>query len=124
MTPELILSIASLVFSTIGSILTIIINIKISKINNLEALHKYNKKISRFELSFKDEAWLVKIMQSGEFSNYDEESKQLIHQWWLEYSKEHEPKKAKSTLPKSKRFNGGRYRLSRKPATTRKRRED
>jgi hypothetical protein len=119
MTPELILSIVSLVFSTIGSILTIIINIKISKINNLEALHKYNKKISRFELSFKDEAWLVKIMQSGEFSNYDEESKQLIHQWWLEYKNEHEPTEAKSTLPKSKRFSGGRYRLSRKPATTR-----
>ena len=117
MTPELILSIVSLVFSTIGSILTIVINYKLGKINNLEAVHKYEKKITRFQLSFKDEAWLVGIMQSDEFNNYDEESKQLIHQWWLEYSKEHEPKKAKSTLPKSKNFSGRRYRLSRKPTT-------
>lgn len=125
MAPELLISIISLGLSTLGSILTIIINYKIGKINNLEAVHKYEKKITKFELSFKDEAWLMDIMQSGEFSNYDEESKQLIHQWWLEYREEHKPTKAKSTLPKSTRFNGSRYRLARKPATTRnKRKED
>ncbi len=112
MTPELILAIASLIFSTISSILTIVINYKLGKINNLESIHKYNKPITKFELSFKDEAWLVGIMQSGEFSNYDEESKQLIHQWWLEYCKEHAPKKAKSTLPKSKHFSGRRYKIN------------
>lgn len=109
MTMELILSIISLGLSTFCSVLTIVINYKLGKINNLEAVHKYEKKITRFQLSFKDEAWLVGIMQSDEFNNYDEESKQLIHQWWLEYKEEHEPKKAKSTLPKSKKFNGQRF---------------
>lgn len=112
MTPELILAIISLAFSTATSILTIILNVKISKMNNLEAIHKYNKKITKFELSFKDEHWLIHIMRSGEFSNYDEESKKLIHQWWLEYSKEHKPAKAKSTLPNSKNFNGRKYKLA------------
>lgn len=121
MKPELIISIISLVVSAAGSILTGIVNYKVGKFNNLEAVHKYEKKITKFELSFKDEAWLVNLMQSDEFNNYDEESKQLIHQWWLEYKKEHEPKKAKSTLPRSKQFSGARYRLSRPAQTSRNR---
>ena len=111
MTPELILAIISLAFSTATSVLTIVLNVKISKMNNLEAIHKYNKKITKFELSFKDEHWLYYIMQSGEFNNYDEASQKLIHQWWLEYSKEYKPKKAKSTLPNSQNFNGGKFKL-------------
>ena len=58
MTPELILSIVSLGLSTITSILTIIINAKVGKLNNLEAEHKYKKHITKFELSFKNEDWL------------------------------------------------------------------
>ena len=41
MTPELIISIVSLGLSTICSILTILVNIKISKVNSIEARHKY-----------------------------------------------------------------------------------
>lgn len=115
MTLELWFSIASLALSTFSGILTIIITWKIGKLNNLEALHKYEKKITKFELSFKDEEWLLAIMKTGEFSNYNEESKQLIHQWWLEYKKEHKPKKAKSTLPKSKNFSGVKYKLAPTP---------
>jgi hypothetical protein len=111
MTPELILSIVSLGLSTVTSILTVIINAKVGKLNNLEAEHKYKKHITKFELSFKDEDWLVDIMESDEFQNYDKKSRQLIHQWWLEYSKEHEPTEAKSTLPKSKQFGGRRFRM-------------
>jgi hypothetical protein len=118
---ELIISLISLALSTVCSILTIIVNLKVSKLNNLEALHKYEKQITKFELSFKDEAWLVDVVQSGEFNNYDEESKKLIHQWWLEYKKEHEPKKAKSTLPKSKNFSGARYKLARPIQSSRNR---
>ena len=119
MTPELIVSLISLVLTTITSIFTITINFKIGRLNNLEALHKYEKKITKFELSFKDEPWLNNLMQTGEFSNYDEESKQLIHQWWLEYKAEHKPKIAKSTLPRSKTFSGKRFNLARQPNNTR-----
>jgi hypothetical protein len=106
MTPELILSIASLIFSTFCSILTIIINIKISKINNLEATHKYEKHITKFELSFKDEEWLFNLMTSDEFHNYDLKSRRLIHKWWREYSKIYLPEKLKATLPNSHDFSG------------------
>ena len=112
MTLELIISAASLVLTTITSILTIVLNLRISRLNNLEAIHKFEKKITKFELSFKDEQWLNNLVQTGEFSNYDEESKQLIHQWWLEYKVEHKPKIAKSTLPRSKNFSGVRYKLA------------
>lgn len=121
MTTELLISLISLGISTFCSILTISVNLKVSKINNIEALHKYEKKITRFELSFKDEAWLVDLMQSGDFNNYDEESKQLIHQWWQEYSKEHEPTQAKRTLPNSRNFGGARFRLSSSSRRTRPR---
>ena len=71
MTSELMLAIASLGLSTATSILTIIINAKIGKLENLEAEHKYKKHITKFELSFKDEEWLFNLMQSDEFHNYD-----------------------------------------------------
>jgi hypothetical protein len=56
MTPELIISLISLCLSTACSILTILVNIKISKVNNIEARHKYEKQITYFELQYKDEA--------------------------------------------------------------------
>ena len=106
MTPELILAIASLIFSTISSILTIVINYKLGKLNNLEAEHKYKKHITKFELSFKDEEWLFNLMKSDEFHNYDNKSRRLIHKWWREYSKTYLPEKLKATLPNSHDFSG------------------
>ena len=105
MTPELILSIVSLGLSTITSILTIIINAKVGKLNNLEAEHKYKKHITKFELSFKNEDWLFNLMQSDEFHNYDLKSRKLIHKWWKEYSSTYLPEKLKATLPNSHDFN-------------------
>jgi hypothetical protein len=55
MTLELIISLISLILSTTCSILTVVATIKVGKLNNLEAVHKYEKKITKFELSFKDE---------------------------------------------------------------------
>jgi hypothetical protein len=106
MTPELILSIASLGLSTITSILTVIINAKVGKLNNLEAEHKYKKHITKFELSFKDEDWLFNLMTSDEFHNYDIKSRRLIYKWWLEYSRTYLPAKLKVMLPNSRDFNG------------------
>lgn len=106
MTTEIIISIISLVLSTFCSILTVLINVKISKINNLEAEHKYQKHITKFELSFKDEEWLFNLMESDEFQNYDKKSRRLIHKWWLEYSKAYLPEKLKVKLLNSRNFNG------------------
>lgn len=106
MAPELILSIVSLGLSTITSILTLIINAKIGRLNNLEAEHKYKKHITKFELSFKDEEWLFNLMKSDEFHNYDIKSRRLIHKWWREYSKTYLPEKLKATLPNSHDFSG------------------
>ena len=106
MTPELMLSIASLGLSTATSILTIIINAKIGKLNNLEAEHKYKKHITKFELSFKDEEWLFNLMKSDDFHNYDRKSRKLIYKWWREYSKAYPPDKLTVMLPASRDFSG------------------
>ena len=105
MTPELILSIVSLGLSTITSILTLIINAKIGRLNNLEAEHKYKKHITKFELSFKDEEWLSNLINSGDFQNYDKKSQRLIFKWWHEYSNVYLPEKLKVKLRNSKYFN-------------------
>ena len=106
MTPELMLSIVSLGLSTATGVLTIIINAKIGKLENLEAEHKYKKHITKFELSFKDEEWLFNIMTSDEFHNYDKKSRRLIFKWWQEYSKVYSPKQLTVRLPDSANFNG------------------
>ena len=106
MTPELMLSIVSLGLSTATSVLTIIINAKIGKLENLEAEHKYKKHITKFELSFKDEAWLFNLMASDEFHNYDKKSRRLIFKWWQEYSKVYSPERLTVRLPGSTSFNG------------------
>ena len=103
MTPELMLSIVSLCLSTATGVLTIIINAKIGKLENLEAEHKYKKHITKFELSFKDEEWLFNIMTSDEFHNYDKKSRRLIYKWWQEY---YLPKRLTARLPGSTSFNG------------------
>jgi hypothetical protein len=106
MSAEVILSIASLCVSTFVSILTVILNTKVGRLEHLEAEHKYKKHITKFELSFKDEEWLFNLMKSDEFHNYDNKSRRLIHKWWLEYSKTHLPEKLKVMLPDSSDFNG------------------
>lgn len=106
MTPELILAIASLCLSTFVSVLTVILNAKVGRLEHLEAEHKYKKHITKFELSFKDEEWLFNLMESDEFHNYDLKSRKLIHKWWLEYSKAYLPEKLKVKLLNSRNFNG------------------
>lgn len=78
MTPELIISLVSLILSTACSVLTVLATIRVGKMNNTEALHKYEKKITKFELSFRDEAWFYTIIYNGEYSNYTEEGQKLI----------------------------------------------
>ena len=101
--------------STACSVLTVLATIKVGKLNNIEALHKYEKKITKFELSFRDEAWFYGIIYGGEFSNYDEESQKLIFEWWQEYKKVHKPKKMKQPLPNSKPFSGDKFRAFQPP---------
>lgn len=88
MTQELIISLISLVLSTTCSILTILVNIKISKLNNLEAIHKYQKKITPFELTFKDKKWLLDLIDKGEFGNYDENSQTIMKAWYKKICQE------------------------------------
>ena len=88
MTPELIISLISLVLSTTCSILTILVNIKISKLNNLEAIHTYQKKITPFELTFKDKKWLIDLIDKGEFGNYDENSQTIMKAWYKKICQE------------------------------------
>lgn len=88
MTPELIISLISLVLSTTCSILTILVNIRISKLNNLEAIHKYQKKITPFELTFKDKKWLLDLIDKGEFGNYDENSQTIMKAWYKKICQE------------------------------------
>ena len=106
MEPELVLAIISLALSTATSILTIIINAKIGKLENLEAEHKYKKKITKFELSFKDEEWMSNLMTTDEFHNYDRKSQRLIFKWWHEYSNTYLPEKLQVKLLNSQYFNG------------------
>ena len=106
MSAELILSIASLCVSTFVSVLTVILNTKVGRLEHLEAEHKYKKHITKFELSFKNEEWLFNLMTSDEFHNYDNKSRRLIHKWWREYSKIYQPEKLKATLPNSHDFSG------------------
>lgn len=115
MTAELIISLVSLITSFICSVATIIMTFKVAQVNNTEALHKYEKKITKFELSFRDEAWFYGIIYSGEFSNYTDESQKLIFEWWKEYKKTHKPKKVKQPLPESKDFSGERFRAYQPP---------
>ena len=91
MSAELIISIISLSISFIIGILTAIANIRISKINNAEAYHKYNKQITLFELQFKDEKWLYNILMNDEFSKYTRESQTKIVKWYKKYLEKNTP---------------------------------
>lgn len=99
MDTTLIISIVSLIVSALVGIFTVLANIRISKINNTEALKKYNKEITGFELQFKDERWLAKILEDGTFDLYSYKSKQRIIKWWNEYRKYHPNVILKSQFP-------------------------
>lgn len=89
MTAELILSIISLVLTTAVGVLTLFVNIKVSKISHLKDLHEYQKDISYFELINRDEKWLYDLIQNDEFGKYSKEAQQKIIAWYLEYQKTH-----------------------------------
>ena len=100
MSAELIVSIVSLAATFFIGVITVIINIKISKINNIKDYHEYNKHIYPFELQFRDEEWLYDlIIVRDEFDRYDYSSKKRIAAWFQEYAKTHKLTKLKvSTL--------------------------
>lgn len=97
MVTELILSILTLVTSVSCSIATIVVTFKIGKLNNLEAIHKYQKKITPFELTFKDKKWFLNLMKNDEFRDFDENSQTIIKAWWKKINQE-EAAKDKETL--------------------------
>lgn len=99
METTLIISIVSLIVSAAVGAFTIFANIRISKINNIEALKKNNREITGFELQFKDERWLEKILEDGTFDLYSYKSKQRIIKWWTEYTKYHPAVILKSQFP-------------------------
>jgi len=81
MSPELIISLISIGLNFIVGGLTIIANIRISKISHLEAIKKYDKNITNFELQFKDEHWLHNLIETGDFDLYNIKSKKRICAW-------------------------------------------
>lgn len=98
MTPELIVTIITATLTFIVGILTIITNVQMNKLKNLETTRKYNKNITNYELQFKDEKWFREIMESGEFSNYNEKSQTRIYYWWKEYEKTHKVNHMRPTV--------------------------
>lgn len=119
MTPELIVAIISAVLTTIVGILTVMANVKMNKLKNLEMIHKYNKNITNFELQFKDEEWFRNLMKNDEFRTYNIESQVRIETWWGEYQKtnviqETVPTVEIKTLRKSKPKHsyGKRFRIA------------
>ncbi len=88
MTPELIISLVSLVLSTACSMVTVFVTLKVGQLNNLEAIHKYQKKITPFELTFKDKKWFLDLIDKGEFGNYDENSQTIMKAWYKKICQE------------------------------------
>lgn len=91
MSPELIISLISIGLNFIVGGLTILANIRISRISHLESIKKYDKNITNFELQFKDEHWLHNLIETGDFDFYNIKSKKRICAWWLKYSKKNPP---------------------------------
>lgn len=119
MTPELIVAIISAVLTTIVGILTIMANVKMNKLKNLEMIHKYNKNITNFELQFKDEEWFRNLMKNDEFRTYNIESQVRIEAWWEEYQKTNVIQETVPTVeiktlrkPRPKNSYGKRFRIS------------
>lgn len=75
MTPELILSIISLICTVGLGILVAVLDHKNSKIQSLDKIHTYEKHITDLELSVQDVDWFYKLLKSGEYSNYSKDSR-------------------------------------------------
>lgn len=88
MTPELIISLVSLILSTACSMMTVLVTLKVGKLNNLEAIHKYQKKITPFELTLKTKEWFLDLIDKGEFGNYDENSQTIMKAWYKKICQE------------------------------------
>ena len=88
MTPELIISLVSLILSTACSMMTVFVTLKVGKLNNLEAIHKYQKKITPFELTLKTKEWFLDLIDKGEFGNYDENSQTIMKAWYKKICQE------------------------------------
>ena len=88
MAPELLISLVSLVLSTACSMMTVFVTLRVGKLNNLEAIHKYQKKITAFELTFKDKKWFLDLIDKGEFGNYDENSQTIVKAWYKKICQE------------------------------------
>lgn len=91
MSPELIISLISIGLNFLIGGLTIMANIRISKISHLESIKKYDKNITNFELQFKDEHWLHNLIETGDFDLYNIKSKKRICAWWIKYSRKNPP---------------------------------
>lgn len=105
MTPELIISLVSLVLSTACSMMTVFVTLRVGKLNNLEAIHKYQKKITAFELTFKDKKWFLDLIDKGEFGNYDENSQTIMQAWYKKLCAEDDNKKQVTKTRKTGRGN-------------------
>lgn len=93
---EIILNIISLAITLTVGVFTLVINHRISKINNTKDLHTYQKHITQFELQFRDEDWLYDlIINKDEFDHYDPSSKKRIANWFAKYAKKYPLKKLK-----------------------------
>ena len=105
MTVELIISLVSLVLSTACSMMTVFVTLKVGKLNNLEAIHKYQKEINPFELTLRDKKWFIALVKSGEFSNYTQASQQIMIAWFKSLDKNKTQLEAVNTKNKKTRIS-------------------
>ena len=107
MTPELIISLISLIMSFASGIFTAFVTLKVGKLNNLEAIHKYQKKITLDELQFKSKDWFLKLMENDEFGNYDRNSQVIMLAWYNKLYAEETKKDQPKTTTKIRRIGRG-----------------
>ena len=105
MTVELIISLVSLLLSTACSMMTVFVTLKVGKLNNLEAIHKYQKKITIDELQFKTKEWFLNIMANDEFGNYERNSQVIMLAWYKKLCAEDDNKKQITKTRKTGRGN-------------------
>jgi len=83
------LAIGALVVSIASAVFTFISAIRVAKISHVKDLHEYEKKITYFELQFKDEMWLYDLFKNDEFHKYNYKSQKRILKWWKKYQETH-----------------------------------
>ena len=85
--------------------MTVFVTLRVGKLNNLEAIHKYQKKITAFELTFKDKKWFLDLIDKGEFGNYDENSQTIMKAWYKKICAKNDNKKQVTKTRKTDRGN-------------------